>query len=89
LRTRLVAAEEKGDSIAWEKIAHEADATYDKDKAAALFQTLKRNGTWVTPTLASLDITAHPEEWSVNDPQLGFVPASLASIGATRYTMHR
>jgi len=32
----------------------------------------------VTPTLASLDITAHPEEWSVNDPQLGFVPASLA-----------
>jgi len=78
LRTRLVAAEEKGDSIAWEKIAHEADATYDKDKAAALFQTLKRNGTWVTPTLASLDITAHPEEWSVNDPQLGFVPASLA-----------
>jgi len=78
LRTPLVAAEEKGDSIAWEKIAHEADATYDKDKAAALFQTLKRNGTWVTPTLASLDITAHPEEWSVNDPQLGFVPASLA-----------
>ena len=78
LRTRLVAAEEKGDSVAWEKIAHEADATYDKDKASALFQTLKRNGTWVTPTLASLEITAHPEEWSVDDPQLGFVPPSLA-----------
>jgi imidazolonepropionase-like amidohydrolase len=78
LRARLVTAEEKGDSVAWEKIAHEADATYDKDKAAALFQTLKRNGTWVTPTLASLEITAHPEEWSVDDPQLGFVPPSLA-----------
>jgi imidazolonepropionase-like amidohydrolase len=78
LRTRLVSAEEKGDSVAWEQIAHEADATYDKEKAATLFQALKRNGTWVTPTLASLDITAHPEDWSVDDPQLAFVPGSLA-----------
>jgi imidazolonepropionase-like amidohydrolase len=78
LRVRLIAAEEKGDSIAWEQIAHESDATYDKEKAAQLFQTLKRNGTWVTPTLASLDITAHPEDWSADDPQLAFVPPSLA-----------
>jgi imidazolonepropionase-like amidohydrolase len=78
LRVRLIAAEDKGDSVAWEQIAHESDATYDKEKAAQLFQTLKRNGTWVTPTLASLDITAHPEDWSADDPQLAFVPASLA-----------
>jgi imidazolonepropionase-like amidohydrolase len=78
LRVRLIAAEDKGDSVAWEKIAHESDATYDKEKAAQLFQTLKRNGTWVTPTLASLDITAHPEEWSADDPQLALVPPSLA-----------
>ncbi len=78
LRARLVAAEEKGDSVAWEQIAHESDATYDKDKAARLFQTLKRNRTWVTPTLASLDITAHPEDWSADDPQLAFVPPPLA-----------
>ena len=78
LRSRLVVAEEHGDSVAWEQIAHESDATYDKEKAAALFQTLKRNRTWVTPTLASLDITAHPEDWSVDDPQLAFVPPSLA-----------
>jgi imidazolonepropionase-like amidohydrolase len=78
LRVRLIAAEDKGDSVAWEQIAHESDATYDKEKAAQLFQTLKRNGTWVTPTLASLDITAHPEEWSADDPQLAFVPPSLA-----------
>jgi imidazolonepropionase-like amidohydrolase len=32
----------------------------------------------VTPTLASLDITAHPEEWTADDPQLAFVPPSLA-----------
>jgi imidazolonepropionase-like amidohydrolase len=78
LRARLIAAEEKGDSVAWEQIAHESDATYDKDRAATLFQTLKRNGTWVTPTLASLDITAHPEDWSADDPQLAFVPPVLA-----------
>ena len=78
LRVRLIVAEEKGDSVAWEQIAHESDATYDKEKAAQLFQTLKRNGTWVTPTLASLDITSHPEDWSADDPQLVFVPPSLA-----------
>jgi imidazolonepropionase-like amidohydrolase len=78
LRSRLVAAEEKGDSVAWEQIAHESDATYSPEKAATLFATLKRNRTWVTPTLASLDITAHPEDWSADDPQLAFVPGTLA-----------
>ncbi len=78
LRQRLVTAEEKGDSVAWEQIAHETDATYSQEKAATLFDTLKRNRTWVTPTLASLDITAHPEDWSVDDPQLAFVPPWLA-----------
>ena len=78
LRRRLVAAEQQGDSVAWEQIAHQADATYRAEKAAALFETLKKNGTWVTPTLASLDITAHPENWKVDDPQLEFVPPELA-----------
>lgn len=78
LRPRLVKAEKSGDSAAWEAIAHEADATYSPQKAAALFQTLKKNGTWVTPTLASLDITSHPENWKADDPLLDFVPPSLA-----------
>jgi imidazolonepropionase-like amidohydrolase len=78
LRQRLIEAEQSGDSVAWEKIAHESDATYDAEKAATLFQTLKKNGTWVTPTLASLDTATHPEEWSVDDPLLEFVPAALA-----------
>ncbi len=78
LRQRLVAAEQKGDSVAWEQIAHEADATYSTEKATALFQTLKKNGTWVTPTLASIDITSHPENWKTDDLQLEFVPPSLA-----------
>lgn len=78
LRQRLIEAEQKGDSVAWEKIAHESDATYDPEKAAALLQTLKKNGTWVTPTLNSVNTASHPEEWSINDPLLAFVPPALA-----------
>jgi hypothetical protein len=77
LRPRLVQAEKSGDAASWEQIAHEADATYSPEKAAALFQTLRKNGTWVTPTLASLDITSHPENWKTDDPLLAFLPASL------------
>ena len=78
LRPRLVQAEKKGDSAAWEQIAHEADATYSPEKAAVVFQTLKKNGTWVTPTLASLEITSHPEHWNIGDPLLAFVPPAMA-----------
>jgi len=78
LRKRLAEAERKGDSAAWEAIAQEADRTYSAEKAASLFQSLKKNGTWVTPTIASLDITSHPEAWKLDDPGLDFVPPSLA-----------
>jgi imidazolonepropionase-like amidohydrolase len=78
LRRRLVAAEQQGDSVAWEKIAHQAEATYSTTKAAALFQTLRTNHTWITPTLASLNITSHPETWNPDDPLLAFVPPALA-----------
>jgi imidazolonepropionase-like amidohydrolase len=93
LRPRLVQAEKNGDSTAWEQIAHEADATYSPEKAAALIETLKKNGTWVTPTLASLDITAHPENWKTDEPLLAFVPPVLAkewrdSIDGTQRKQH-
>jgi imidazolonepropionase-like amidohydrolase len=78
LRGRLIEAEKNGDSAAWEKISLEAEASYSAEKAAALFRTLKKNGTWITPTLASLDITAHPETWKADDPLLAFVPPKLA-----------
>ena len=78
LRPRLVLAEKNGDAAAWEQIAHEADATYSPEKATALIQTLKKNATWVTPTLASLDITSHPGNWNTDDPLLAFVPPAMA-----------
>ena len=78
LRQRLITAQQNGNFVAWEQISQEADATYSPEKATTLFQAFKKNGTWVTPTLASMDIASHPEKWSVEDLQLAFVPASLA-----------
>ena len=86
LRPRLVQAEKNGDSAAWEQIAHEADATYSPEQAAALIQTLKKNGTWVTPTLASLDITSHPENWKLDEPLLAFVPPAMAKQWRDSFT---
>jgi Amidohydrolase family len=49
--------------------------TYDEQKAAALFQTFVRNGTWQTPTLALLDGFAHArDENVVNDPRRKYFP---------------
>ena len=78
LRQRLAEAMKKRDSSDEEKIMLEAESSYSVEKAAALWKTLKQNGTWVTPTLASLEITTHPERWDSNDPHLAFVPPGLA-----------
>jgi len=78
LRKRLLEARKNRAAAAWEKIELEADASYSEEKAASLFLTLKKNGTWVTPTLASLDITSHPESWKLDDSNLDYIPPSLA-----------
>jgi imidazolonepropionase-like amidohydrolase len=78
LRERLMTAQQKGDSAAWEQISREADETYSAEKAAAVYDSLKKNGTWVTPTLASMDTASHAEKWKADDAQLEFVPIELA-----------
>ncbi len=78
LRKSLIERGKRGEAGVWNEILLEAQATYDPEKANALWQTLKKNNTWVTPTLASLDITAHPENDRPEDPQLAFVPSKLA-----------
>src|SRR5271154_1881906 len=78
LRRRLTQAQAKRDYGGAEAIRHEAEATYSAEKAATLFAALKKNGTWVTPTLASLDITSHPELSRTDDPELAFVPPAMA-----------
>ena len=55
----------------------EANSTFSPEKAAALWRTFRRNGTWVTPTLFSIRANARRLEDSPDDPQLAFLPASL------------
>jgi imidazolonepropionase-like amidohydrolase len=78
LRKSLIERGKRGEAGVWNEILLEAEASYDPEKANALWRALKKNHTWVTPTLASLDIAAHPEEHNAEDPLLAFVPPKLA-----------
>jgi len=68
------------DEAATARILTEAVNTYSPEKAAALWATFKKNGTWVTPTLVSIEAQTPqaktPEEQAI-DPRLEFVPESL------------
>jgi hypothetical protein len=70
-------AASKRDEQAVADITDEANRTFSAEKAAALWQTFKKNGTWVTPTLFSIWVNAHQLEMSPDDPQLAYLPASL------------
>lgn len=80
LRAAVPEARKNHDEAATARILTEAVNTYSPDKASLLWATFKKNGTWVTPTLVSIEVqTPHatsPEEQS-SDPRLEFVPASL------------
>ena len=78
LRKSLADAQNARDYSAQEKVTHDAEASYSPEKAAALWNTLKENKTWVTPTLASLEISSHPQSWDPHDAGLAFVPVDLA-----------
>jgi len=77
LRRKRKEAAEKRDGQAEADVTDEANRTYSSDKAAALWETFRKNGTWVTPTLFSIWVNAHRLEDSSDDPQLAYVPASL------------
>ena len=80
LREALLEARKKRDQSSPGRILAEAVATYSPEKAAALWATFKKNGTWVTPTLVSIEAQTPqantPEEQAI-DPRLEFVPESL------------
>ena len=80
LRAELSEVHKNHDQAAVARIFTEAVSTYSPDKASALWATFKKNGTWVTPTLASIEAqipqAKTPEEQS-SDPRLQFVPWSL------------
>ncbi len=77
LKQKLQEASAKRDAQTTADITDQANHTFSAEKAAALWQTFKKNGTWVTPTLFSIWVNAHQLEMSPDDPQLAYLPASL------------
>ncbi len=71
LRQKMQEASAKRDSQASADITDQANHTFSAEKAAALWQTFKKNGTWVTPTLFSIWVNAHHLEMSPDDPHPG------------------
>jgi imidazolonepropionase-like amidohydrolase len=80
LRRRLLEAAAKRDRSD-AAVYDEADKTFSPQKAAALWATFNRHGTWVTPTLYSISIVAHALQHSpelpLHDPLLAYVPPAL------------
>jgi imidazolonepropionase-like amidohydrolase len=74
-RSLLEAAAKRDRSDA--AVYDDADKTFSPEKAAALWTTFNRNGTWVTPTLYSISIVAHAAQMSPDDPLLAYVPLAL------------
>ena len=77
LRKKKQEASSKHDEQAIANITDEANRTFSAEKSAVLWQTFKKNGTWVTPTLFSIWVNAHQLEASPDDPQLAYLPESL------------
>ncbi|HEY2109024.1 MAG TPA: amidohydrolase family protein [Candidatus Acidoferrales bacterium] len=77
LRKKKQAASSRRDDQAIADITDEANRTFSVEKAAALWQTFKKNSTWVTPTLFSIWVNAHQLKSSPDDLQLSYLPASL------------
>jgi hypothetical protein len=71
----LEAAAKKDDSDA--AVYDDADKTFSPEKAAALWATFIRNGTWVTPTLYSIAMLAQAPQQSPDDPLLAYLPLAL------------
>ena len=58
------------------------DVVYDPGKAATLFETFKRNGTWQCPTLIVAETTFGREERFAKDPRRKyFTPTILSRVG--------
>ncbi|MGH9748033.1 MAG: amidohydrolase family protein [Candidatus Acidiferrales bacterium] len=77
LRQKYLEAAKKHDDKTADALTEEARRTFSPERAAALWQTFKSNGTWVTPTLFSIWENAHHPEDSPDDPALAYLPQSL------------
>lgn len=77
LRKRIVLAESQNDGKALAELVDEADRSFSADRASALWQTFRHEGTWVDPTVVNLYTWAHWDSLRPEDPGLRFVPAGV------------
>ncbi len=62
------------------RLLQEAMNSYDVQKATALWERFQSNGTWLVPTLVSIEALSRHNldpETQANDPRLEYVPAAL------------
>jgi len=74
LRPQLLAAEKKRDFTASASLRSEAVASFSSEKADALWNKLKTNKTWVTPTLEEIYAAGHPAAVPLDKKSLTFIP---------------
>jgi imidazolonepropionase-like amidohydrolase len=77
IRRQIREASAKRDEQAIADLTDEANRTFSAERAAALWQTFRKNGTRVTPTLFSIWVNAHRLGESPDDPQLEYLLPSL------------
>jgi imidazolonepropionase-like amidohydrolase len=71
----------------WPLFESKAAATFDEQKAKALFQRLVRNGTWSCPTIIVYRQIIHfnDEKFFLNNPGMKYVPAQLKERWHTQF----
>ncbi len=80
LRQAVREGQQRRDENAYAQAMLDAIASYSPEKAAALWARLKRNGTWVVPTLESISEQAPrkiDDAARANNPNLEFIPPTL------------
>ena len=78
LRRKSAEAREKKDSAGAAAARDEANASFSKEKADQLWQTLVRNHTWVVPTLVAMRTIAEQRELAQSVPKgLAYLPPIL------------
>jgi imidazolonepropionase-like amidohydrolase len=77
IRKQIREASAKRNEQAIADLTDEANRTFSAERASALWQTFRKNSTWVTPTLFSIWVNAHRLGESPDDPQLTYLPPSL------------
>jgi len=77
LRPQMVAAMKSGAIRNVAKVEDAALATFSEEKSNVLWETLRRNQTWVVPTLVSTFVSAHMDKLAEEDANADYLPESF------------